>query len=45
LAAAGAVVAARLVVTLDPDVAAVFTGAREAKDALRALAFMNFGND
>jgi len=28
----------RLVVTLDPDVAAVFRGAREANDALRALA-------
>jgi hypothetical protein len=27
-----------LVVTLDPDVAAVFPGAREANDALRALA-------
>jgi hypothetical protein len=27
-----------LVVTLDPDVAAVFSGAREANDALRALA-------
>ena len=27
-----------LVVTLDPDVAAVFAGAREANDALRALA-------
>jgi hypothetical protein len=26
-----------LVVTLDPDVAAVFPGAREANDALRAL--------
>lgn len=28
----------RIVVTLDPDVAAVFPGAREANDALRALA-------
>ena len=27
-----------IVVTLDPDVAAVFPGAREANDALRALA-------
>ena len=27
-----------LVVTLDPDVAAVFPGAREANEALRALA-------
>ena len=27
-----------LVVTLDPDVAAVFPGAREANDALRVLA-------
>jgi hypothetical protein len=27
-----------IVVTLDPDVAAVFRGAREANDALRALA-------
>ena len=27
-----------LVVTLDPDVAAIFPGAREANDALRALA-------
>ena len=27
-----------LVVTLDPDVAAVFAGAREANEALRALA-------
>ena len=27
-----------LVVTLDPDVAAVFSGAREANEALRALA-------
>jgi hypothetical protein len=27
-----------LVVTLDPDVATVFPGAREANDALRALA-------
>lgn len=27
-----------IVVTLDPDVAAVFPGAREAHDALRALA-------
>jgi len=27
-----------VVVTLDPDVAAVFPGAREANDALRALA-------
>lgn len=27
-----------LVVSLDPDVAAVFSGAREANDALRALA-------
>ncbi len=27
-----------LAVTLDPDVAAVFPGAREANDALRALA-------
>ena len=27
-----------IVVTLDPDVAAVFSGAREANDALRALA-------
>jgi hypothetical protein len=27
-----------LVVTLDPDVAAVFPGARKANDALRALA-------
>ena len=27
-----------LVVTLDPDVAAVFPGAREANDALRAIA-------
>lgn len=27
-----------VVVTLDPDVAAVFSGAREANDALRALA-------
>jgi hypothetical protein len=27
-----------VVVTLDPDVAAVFHGAREANDALRALA-------
>ena len=27
-----------LVVTLDPDVAAIVTGAREANDALRALA-------
>jgi RecB family exonuclease len=27
-----------LVVTLDPDIAAVFPGAREANDALRALA-------
>ena len=29
---------ASLVVTLDPDVAAIFPGAREANDALRALA-------
>jgi hypothetical protein len=28
----------RIVVTLDPDVAAVFPGAREANEALRALA-------
>lgn len=27
-----------IIVTLDPDVAAVFPGAREANDALRALA-------
>ena len=27
-----------IVITLDPDVAAVFPGAREANDALRALA-------
>jgi len=29
---------ASIVVTLDPDVAAVFPGTREANDALRALA-------
>lgn len=30
-----------IVVTLDPDVAAVFPGAREANDALRGLAGVN----